>query len=129
MIYMIFIKDVPIPTREIADEFIKEMMKYAYKDEYIDTTNIFKNLLYEVLAADERLQNMVTENIGEGYFSLVIIPTEETEYLDCFSFQLAAEKGIEIKKRDEIKFQNLCDICFGGIKPYYTRIVEYCEGE
>lgn len=126
---MIFIKDVPIPSKEIADEFIKEMMKYSYKEEYVDTTNIFKDLLYECLVADERLQEMVSSQIGEGYFSFVFIPTEETEYLDSFSFRLAAEEGLDIKKRDELKFQSLCDICFGSIKPYYSRIVEYCEGE
>lgn len=123
---MIVINKQFFPNKESIDLLIEELMKNSYKDVYKDLTQIYAELLYQCLDADIKLQQMVLDNISDDFISFVILPILEIEDLDSFSFELASlNEDVHIKKRDELKYQEYCDICFGNIKPLYTRFYEY----
>lgn len=121
---MIIIKDMLITDIEEIDLLINEIQKNSYKEDYKIITDIYYSFLLQCYDADIRLQQMVSEQIGEDFISFVVLPIEETDDLDSFGFRLAHEENIKVKKRDELIFNDLCNICFGGIKPFYTRILE-----
>lgn len=121
---MIIIDDVMFPTIESLNNLIESMKKNAYKEEYFYITEIYHSYLLDCYDADCRLQEMVIDNLGEKFTSFSILPIQDTEDLMSFSFTLTHEDNREIKKREEIIFKDLCDICFGGIKPFYVRLME-----
>ena len=121
---MIIISDIAFFKLEDIDLLIEEMYKNSYKQEYKDITEIYHSFVLECYEADIRLQQMVFEKFGEDYIPFVILPLRDTDDLDGISFELANKEDVKIKKRDEIIFKDLCDICFGGIKPFYTRVIE-----
>ena len=126
---MIIINDIAFLRLEDIDYFIEELNKQAYKEEYKVITDIYYSFLLECYDADIRLQEMILEKLGEDYIPFVILPILDTEDLDSLSFELAANEGVKIKKRDELIFKELCDICFGNIKPFYTRVIDYFDEE
>lgn len=122
---MIIIDNMALPNLEAIMEFIKILDDNSYKKEHEDIIEMYQAFLIECFEADQRLQQMVFDRLGEEYISFSIIPINDTEDLNSFSFQLAIEDSLEIKKRDELIYQDLCDICFGGIEPFYTRLSNY----
>ena len=74
--------------------------------------------------ADKRLQKMVEEKFSDDFISIVTIPSHDIQDLDSFYFQLVSKSEQKIKKRQEIIYQEFCQICFGHIKPFYSRLVE-----
>lgn len=122
---MIVITDRFFPTKEHLEEIIDDMYENAYKDEHRDIAKIYHDFLMEVYDADVRLQNMVNERISDEYTSYVGIPFEETVVLSRFYFSLRDKDFNEPKRRDELIYEDLCKICFGHIKPYFNRLLDY----
>lgn len=124
---MIVIDELILPTLESIEGFKEQMLQNAYKDDFVDISNLYYDFLLECFDADKKLQDMVFEKISDRYISFTILPIKDTDNLDSFSFSLVSEDDEDIKKRDELMYRNFCDICFGNIKPYYTRLLEFYE--
>lgn len=124
---MLVMNETFFPTKESIELLIQDMEKNAYKEEYVAATQIHHEFLLECFDADEKLQKMVVDNFGDNYISFVILPIQPGEKLDAFSFKLIREDEKKIKKRDELIYRELCDICFGDIKPFFNRLVDYYE--
>ena len=124
---MIVFDEMFIYSEEMVEELVEVLKKNAYKEDLVEASNIFHDFLIECLDADRRLQEMTSEKLGDKYISFVILPVEDVDDLLAFSFQLAHEDDIKIKRREEIRYRDLCDICFGGIKPYYLRLLEFYD--
>lgn len=124
---MIIINDMMFQTKENINDLITQMKENAYKEDLVKVTEIYHEFLIECYEADERLQQMVFENISEDYLSCTVIPINDTDDLNSFGFSLVAEDDRKIKKREELKYKDLCNICFGHIQPYYSRLVEHYQ--
>ena len=124
---MIIINDYIISDLEDINTLIDVCKKTAYKQDLLEITDIYEQFLLECYDADKRLQEMVFNRFGDDYISFVLIPTQETEDLSSFSFQLANKNDILIKRRDEIIFKDFCDICFKNIVPLHDRLISYYE--
>lgn len=124
---MMVIEDMGFTTLESINVFVEEMKKNAYKEEFVQAANIYSDYLTECFYADERLQQMVVENLSEDYISFVILPIRNTDDLNSFSFELASKNNDKIKRREEIKYKELCEICFGMVRPIYPRLLEFYE--
>lgn len=124
---MIVVNEIGIYSLEGVAEFISEFRENAYKQEYLDFTDIYEKYLIECFHADQKLQEMVIKKLSDDYISFVILPLGDTQDLNSFEFQLASQNGDKIKKRQELIYYDLCNICFGGIQSLYSRLVEYYE--
>lgn len=121
---MIVIDDIILSTREDIDHFVDLMRTQAYKEDHEVICDMYLEFLLETLEADENLQQKVTERFGEDYVSFTIIPFQDYDDLRSFSFQLASTEEKDIKKREEIVFQDYCKTCFEGVSPFYFRLWE-----
>ena len=83
----------------------------------------------ECYSADLRLTEMVTELFSDKQvMPLVIMNFGETDDFNEINFSLLTEdENVKIKKREELKFRDLCDICFGSIVGLQDRIDIYFE--
>lgn len=121
---MIVIDDVILSTEENVNHFVDLMRTQAYKKEHEEICDMYLDFLLETLEADIELQKKVIERFGEDYVSFTIIPFQDYDDLRSFSFQLASTEDKEIKRRDELIFQDYCKTCFQYVKPFYIRLAE-----
>lgn len=124
---MIVIHDKVIESREQIEEIAEQMRADAYKEELLDFVELFRIYLLDCFEADEKLQEMVVENLSEDYICFSILPVSEIEDYRVFNFELGSKKDVKIKKREERLFENYCNICFGPVKTYYDRLLELAE--
>ena len=110
---------------QIISESIKQQL--SYREDYAFFAQEFEKFLFKCFEADQRLTKMVQEKISEDYTTIVHIPIYEGEALLQFDFALINEKDEDIKKREEILYHKLCDICFGNIQPFFYTIWNYYE--
>ncbi len=122
---MIIVEEVIIPDIETLDSFLQHIQDSIYKEEHKIYYEIYYSFLMECYEADKRLQGMVSDKMRDDLISLVFLPLKETRKLDEFYFELFSEEDKKIKKREELMYQDFCKICFGGIKPYYNRLIDY----
>ena len=126
---MIYIKDVFIETREQIDILLEELFKYVYKEEHKDVLEIFNKYLIDCHYADVKLQEMVESRFGDDYMSFVILPIEDIDDWGSYSFSLVSKSGDKIKKRDELIYGDLCDLCFQFVEPFAYRLTNFYEAE
>ena len=126
---LIIINYIDNPTsftsREDVINFCSEIKKAAYKEEYEILSDMYLDFLLECFDADVRLQKMVFDRFGEDYLCLVILPVNNFEDLQSYSFELLIRNDKKVRKRDEKIFQEFCDICFKNIKPFYNRLFDF----
>ncbi len=123
---MIVINDLVFETFEEASIIFDELEKRKTRKDHDKIIEIYDKFLRECFRADKKLNEMVLDKFGEEYHSFVILPIEEIEDLSSFSFLLTPPDGVEkIKKRQELLYRKLCDICFGNVKPFYVRLMDY----
>jgi hypothetical protein len=124
---MLVMSDMFFFSKEVIEKVISNIKENTYHDKYRDAADIHYDFLMECFDADEKLQKMVFDKIGEDYISFVILPINPTERLDSFSFSLVHVDNKKVKKRDDLIYKDLCKICFGEIKPLFWRLVDFYE--
>lgn len=115
-------------TREQIETFtylVRKKMEYRKDFDYIGKE--FEKFLLRCQEADEKLTEMVHTRISKDYTSIVHIPIHEEEILLQFDFALVNEKDEDITRREEIQYQELCNICFGEIQPFFYTVWNYYE--
>lgn len=124
---MIVIDEIGIASLEDIEFIVEKLKENAYKDDYKVVAEMYHEFLLKCFDADIRLQEMVLERLGEDFISFVILPVEDVDDLTAFSFQLANKEDKKITRRDEIIYKDFCDVCFGGIKPFYLQLLEFYD--
>ena len=118
-----------ITGKEDLESFIADLQPFAISDLEKKTIEIVEKYFRECYSADLRLTEMVTELFSDKQvMPLVIMNFGETDDFNEINFSLLTEdENVKIKKREELKFRDLCDICFGSIVGLQDRIDIYFE--
>ena len=124
---MIVIEDTIFDSVEMIESFIEVLRQGAYKEEFLLVSDIYYGFLLDCFDADIRLQEMVNDNLSEDLLSFVKLPLSDTENIETYYFSLQYVDGGRVGKRDELIYGNFCDVCFGGVKPFYTRLLEFYQ--
>ena len=119
---MIVINDVIFDDIKKIEILAKALYDKAYKEEYKIGSNLYKDYLLDCFEADIKLQELVSKNISDDYISFVILPINDTDDLMSFSFELASMSGSRIKRREQIKYEDFCRLCFENIVPFFERV-------
>lgn len=125
---MLLINNQEIFDREEVDSLLRIIKEDALTEEEKEFYAVVEEYLIEVFEQNLKLQEMVSEKISEDLISVVILPLDKNGNLDEFNFGLINVEGDKVYKRDELVFQNLCNICFGHVPGLVTRaIVNFAE--
>lgn len=123
-------EDVFLYGEEDLNVFLEYMKAEALTQDEKDYHNVFSKYIKEVFQNDQKLQQMVSEKISDDLVSVVMLPIQEGEDPDQFTFGLMRPNGEKIKKKEELFYKNLCDICFGNTPGLYsTAVIEYSKSQ
>ena len=124
---MIIFNEYTISSVEEINFFMENFRKAAYKEDFVKVADVYEEFLFECHEADVKLQQMISDRLGDDYISFVIIPTQDTDDLTSFLFQLANVNNFVVKRRYEIIYQEFCEKCFKNVTPLYVRLVKFYE--
>lgn len=126
---IIFNDEVYIYDKQTLDKFCYILQQEAFNEETRVGINQLIEYLHDCFIADEKLLTMTHKKIGEDVYPITLINFSDTSNLNEITFSImSTDENREFTKRDDIIFNGICDICFGGIRGLFDRICSEIDG-
>ena len=114
---------VEIADRDTLEAFKSTMILESYNDTSKNISLIFNEYLTDVFERDQKLTKEVRTRIDDNLVPTVNIWTVELYQLQDVYFSLkSVDPDLEVKKTQQIVFQDLCDKIFKDLIPLSERL-------